>query len=150
VPAPSRARRPLNSWISRLLPRPASPTTETACPWLCLTRVQQERSCWNSESRPTKRVRPRCAWTSNRLQTGRCPTSSWVGAGVSRPLNRIEPTGRHSKAAGDAVGGFPNPDRPGRGHLLEPRREIRGVAPGSVVHAKVVADPAHDDRPRVD
>jgi hypothetical protein len=51
---------------------------------------------------------------------------------------------------GDAVGGFTDPDRPGRGHLLQTGRQVCRVALGGVVHAEVIADPAHDDRPRVD
>ena len=38
---------------------------------------------------------------------------------------------------------------PRLGHLLEPRRQVRGVPDRGVVHAQVVADLAHHDQARV-
>ena len=53
-------------------------------------------------------------------------------------------------AAGDSIGRRSDPDRAGRGHLLEARGEVRGVALGGIVHAEVVTDAADHDGPRVD
>jgi len=66
--------------------------------------------------------------------------------GLRQPPDRNRAQGRHLKEAlgePQRLGG--QPDRPRRSELLHPRREVRRLADGRVVHAQVTSDRPDDD-----
>src|SRR5213593_2464412 len=112
-----------NSRRRRDLPMPASPATKTTWPRPAFTSAKRSCKVAISRSRPTSRVT------------------------LDLPLPEVQrlevPADRLVRRLGDH-------HAPRARGLLHARREVRRVADRGVVHPEVVADPAHDDGPRVD
>ena len=100
---------------------------------------------------PRAAVSPRTALISSRLRHRRRPVTAYATTGSRCPRTSTRPrdSQRMYPCTNRCVSSAIRID-PGFGHRLHPRRDVRGVADGGVVHAEVVADPADHDRTRVD
>ena len=149
----------MNSSTSRDLPTPAAPSSVKRYDERCDTTLSKSsRKRWSSRSRPTigesrRRTRPADAESIS--------SSRYAATGALLPLSSSSTGSTSHRVADELLRLLPDQDLAGLGALLEPRRDVDGVARDERVAlagddlARVHADPRpqpdrRDGRPQLD